>query len=64
MIGKEYIMLYILVLVFDIWYIWNKRKQLKDENCDYNPMDYTRLYQAYASFFFITILLILSICSD
>lgn len=58
MIGKEYIILYILVLVFDIWYILKKKKQMKEDN---NPMDYVRLYQAYASFFFITILLILSI---
>lgn len=63
-IGKEYIVAYILMLIFNIWYILDKRKQLKDENYDYNPMDYVRLYEAYASFFFIIILLVLSICSD
>ena len=59
MIGKEYIIAYILMLILNILYLRDKRKQIKKENS--NPMNYLRLFQSYASLILISILLLLSI---
>ena len=59
MIGKEYIMAYILMLILNILYLRDKRKQIKKDNS--NPMNYLRLFQSYASLILISILLLLSI---
>ncbi|GEM_PF-734010 len=59
MIGKEYIIAYILMLILNILYLRDKRKQIKKDNS--NPMNYLRLFQSYASLILISILLLLSI---
>lgn len=61
MIGKEYIIAYILMLILNILYLRDKRKQIKKDNS--NPMNYLRLFQSYASLILISILLLLSIFS-
>ncbi len=61
MIGKEYIIVYILMLILNILYLRDKRKQIKKDNS--NPMNYLRLFQSYASLILISILLLLSIFS-
>ena len=59
MIGKEYIIAYILMLILNILYLRDKRKQIKKDNS--NPINYLRLFQSYASLILISILLLLSI---
>ena len=59
MIGKEYIIAYILMLILNILYLRDKRKQIKKDNS--NPMNYLRLFQSYASLILVSILLLLSI---